>query len=319
MDDSRSSSSLSNVANSVRPVSASLVPEKTLAANEPGWKLHRRFDRAARLLSEPSLEHLSMTHIMIVGCGGVGSFAAESLARTGVGKISLVDFDLVCVTNSNRQLHTMRGTIGKAKVDVMAERLRLVHPTSEINAIPVFYNHETSDELFAFRPTVVIDAIDNLTAKAHLLVQCKERGIPVVSAMGAAARMDPTRVRVDDLARTHHDPFASALRSILREKYQWEFKQTRPLGIAAVFSDEPPIAPSALSYDADEGFHCVCPQSDNGLHTCEKRSRIEGSVSWVTGTFGLVTASVAVRLALSEWQKDSQNLVATSASHRSPE
>lgn len=245
------------------------------------------------------MEHLARTHIMVVGCGGVGSFAAESLARTGVGQISLVDFDLVCVTNGNRQLHAMRGTIGKSKVDVMAERLRLINPGSVVNAVPEFYNHETADALFALNPTVVIDAIDNLTAKSHLLVQCKERNVPVVSAMGAAARMDPTRVRVDDLARTKQDPFAAALRSILREKYQWEFKHTKPLNIPAVFSDEPPIAPSALSYDQEEGFHCVCPQSDNGLHTCEKRSRIEGSVSWVTGTFGLVTASVAVRLALS--------------------
>jgi tRNA A37 threonylcarbamoyladenosine dehydratase len=260
---------------------------------------------------------------MVIGCGGVGSFAAEALARTGVGKISLVDFDLVCVTNANRQLHAMRGTIGRAKVDVMAERLKLIHPTSEIAAIAEFYNHETSDQLLALNPTVIIDAIDNLTAKSHLLVQCKERGLLVVSAMGAAARMDPTKVRVDDLARTRNDPFAAALRSILREKYQWEFKHTRPLGIAAVYSEELPIAPSALSYDADEGFHCVCPQSDNGLHTCEKRSRIEGSVSWVTGTFGLVTASVAVRLALEnssmKERNISQNLDASLTSHRTTE
>jgi tRNA A37 threonylcarbamoyladenosine dehydratase len=269
----------------------------TASSKEP-FKLHRRFDRVARLVGEPAMERLARSHVMVVGCGGVGSFAAEALARTGVGHLSLVDFDLVCVTNTNRQLHAMRGQIGKPKVEVMAERLRMVHPQGRIDARVTFYNAEASDELLSPAPDVVIDAIDNLTAKAHLVVRCHERGVAVVTCMGAAARMDPTRVRVDDLARTHHDPMAHHFREILRQKYHWVFKRSKPLGIAAVFSDEPPIAPSALSYDMDDGFHCVCPQSDNDLHTCEKRARIDGSASWVTGTFGLVAASVAVRTLL---------------------
>lgn len=278
------------------------------ASAEP-FKLHRRFDRAARLLGEPAMESLSKKHVMVVGCGGVGSFAAESLARTGVGHISLVDFDLVCVTNTNRQLHAMRGQIGKPKVEVMAERLRLVHPQGRIEARVAFYNPEASDELFSSAPDVVIDAIDNLTAKAHLVVRCKERGTPVVTCMGAAARMDPTRVKVDDLARTHHDPMAHHFREILRQKYGWVFKRSKPLGIPAVFSDEAPIAPSQLSYDMEDGFHCVCPQSDNDLHTCEKRARIDGSASWVTGSFGLVAASIAVRTLLGQrLPHESENL-----------
>lgn len=246
------------------------------------------------------MESLAHKHVMVVGCGGVGSFAAEALARTGIGHISLVDFDLVCVTNTNRQLHAMRGQIGKPKVDVMAERLRMIHPQGRVDARVAFYNPEASDELFDTAPDIVIDAIDNLTAKAHLVVRCKERGVPVVTSMGAAARMDPTRVKVDDLARTHHDPMAHHFREILRQKYGWVFKRSKPLGIPAVFSDETPIAPSELSYDMDDGFHCVCPQSDNNLHTCEKRARIDGSASWVTGSFGLVAASVAVRLLMGQ-------------------
>jgi tRNA A37 threonylcarbamoyladenosine dehydratase len=262
------------------------------------------------------MESLAHKHVMVVGCGGVGSFAAEALARTGVGHISLVDFDLVCVTNTNRQLHAMRGQIGKPKVEVMAERLRLVHPQGRVDARVTFYNPDASDELFSPRPDYVIDAIDNLTAKAHLIVRCRDEGVPVVACMGAAARMDPTRVKVDDLARTHHDPMAHHFREILRQKYGWVFKRSKPLGIPAVFSDEAPIAPSELSYDMDDGFHCVCPQSDNGLHTCEKRARIDGSASWVTGTFGLVAASVAVRGMLGREVIAGENLPANEASER---
>lgn len=260
------------------------------------YKVHRRFDRAARLLGEPAMERLAASRVMVVGMGGVGSFAAEALARTAVGHVALVDFDLVCVTNANRQLHALRGNIGKPKVEVMAERLRLIHPTGEFEPVVEFYDAENSERLLSGGFDYVVDAIDNLTAKAHLIAACRRMGVPLVSAMGAAGRLDPTRVKVDDLARTHHDPFAHHLREILRKKHGWVFKASRPTGVAAVFSDEPSTAPSELTYDqATGGFHCVCPQSDNGMHTCEKRARIDGSAAWVTGTFGLVAASVAVR------------------------
>ena len=259
-------------------------------------RTHRRFDRIARLVGEEAMARLARAHVMVVGCGGVGSFAAEALARSAVGRITLVDFDLVCVTNSNRQLHAMRGNIGRPKVEVMAERLRLVHPTAQIDARVEFYEEDNSTQLLDPQPDYVIDAIDNITAKAHLLSTCRRAGIPIVSSMGAAARLDPTRVRVDDLARTHHDPFAHHVREALRQKHAWHFKPSRPTGIAAVFTDEPATAPTDLAYDAATGgFHCVCPQSDNGKHTCEKRSRIDGSAAWLAGTFGLVAASVAIR------------------------
>ncbi len=271
-------------------------------------RLHRRFDRAARLVGEAAMERLARAHVMVVGLGGVGSFAAEALARTAVGRLTLVDFDLVCVTNTNRQLHAMRGTIGRPKVEVMAERLRLVHPTGAVEPRVEFYAAETSEALLGLAPDYVVDAIDNLTAKAHLVATCRRRGIPVVSTMGAAARIDPTRVKVDDLARTHHDPFAHHFREILRKKHGWSFKATRPTGVPCVFSDERPIAPSDLPYDAANGFQCVCPQSDNGLHTCDERARIDGSAAWVTGTFGLVAASVVARELRGESVIDRANL-----------
>lgn len=258
------------------------------------YRTHRRFDRAARLFSEPGLHRLMAARVLVVGVGGVGSFAAEALARSGVGALTLVDFDKVCVTNTNRQLHAMQGTIGKRKVDVMAERLARVHPTARVQAVPVFYNRDTSDDILSESPSYVIDAIDNLTAKAHLLHTCLTRGIPVVSSMGAAARLDPTQIRVGDLSETKKDPFARALRQILRRQYSMTIDKGHPLGIDAVYSTEVPIAPSELSYDAG-GFRCVCPGGKNGMHDCERRSRIDGTAAFVTGSFGLAAASVVVR------------------------
>lgn len=278
---------------------AGLEPALTDAhETETPLRTHRRFDRAARLFTEPGLHTLMRKHVMVIGVGGVGSFAAEALARSGVGRLSLVDFDKVCVTNSNRQLHTMKGTVGRLKVEVMAERLRLVHPTAVIDAIPKFYNAQASDELLATAPDLVVDAIDNLTAKGHLVATCLALGIPVVSCMGAAARMDPTLIRVDDLSNTIKDPFARALRKILKKEHGLEVRKHHPIGVRAVFSIEEPIAPSPPQYDAETGFQCVCPGGKNGLNDCDRRARIDGSAAFVTGAFGLTAASVAVRALL---------------------
>jgi tRNA A37 threonylcarbamoyladenosine dehydratase len=265
------------------------------SAAETRYKTHRRFDRAARLFSEPGLKKLMEARVLVVGVGGVGSFTAEALARSGVGHIALIDFDRVCVTNTNRQLHAMQGTIGKRKVEVMAARLELVHPTSTIEAVPTFYNAESSDELLSGRIDYVVDAIDNLTAKAHLIATCIERKLPLVSSMGAAARLDPTAIRVTDLSATYKDPFAAALRKLLRSRHGLELSPSSPVGVQAVFSAEEPIAPSPLSYDEGEGFRCVCPGGKNGLNDCDRKMRIDGTASFVTGAFGLTAASVVVR------------------------
>lgn len=273
------------------------------AAPEPGpepaakpYRLHRRFDRIARLVGDDAMAALQQAHVTVFGCGGVGSFTAEALVRSGVGRVSIVDFDLVCATNANRQLHTLKNTAGKPKVEVMGERLQLINPAAQIDVIRRFYNAESSEELLwdGGRPAdFVVDAIDNMTAKTHLIRTCRDEGIPLVVCCGAAARMDPTRVKVADLAETVNDPFAKAVRKVLRHKHG--FANKGPFGIEAVFSDEPPIAPSDLDYDKGEGFRCVCPQGQNDLHSCEHRNQIDGSAGFVTGTFGLVAASVAVR------------------------
>lgn len=287
-----------------RTIDAASVPQSSLATaaeslEEVRYKTHRRFDRAARLFTEPGLHALMAARVVVVGVGGVGSFAAESLARSGVGHLVLVDFDRVCVTNTNRQLHAMQGTIGKRKVEVMAERLRLIHPTSQVEPLAVFYNADSSEQVLSGKVSYVVDAIDNLTAKAHLLANCLRRGIPVVSSMGAAARLDPTAIRVADLADTFKDPFATALRKLLRKEHGIAVERGQATGIQAVFSTEDPIPPSSPSYDEGVGFRCVCPGGKNGLHDCDRRARIDGTASFVTGTFGLVAASVVVRSLIS--------------------
>ncbi len=261
----------------------------------PSYRTHRRFDRAARLFTEPGLHRLMGARVVVFGMGGVGSFAAEALARSAVGELVLVDFDDVCVTNANRQLHALRGNIGKPKVEVMAERLRAIHPTATVTPVARFYDAGSSDELLGGRIDHVVDAIDNMTAKAHLVATCLDRGIPIVSSMGAAARMDPTRIRVADLAETQRDPFAKALRKLLRKQHGLEVERGRSVGVDAVYSEETPREPAPVSYDEGKGFVCVCPNKDNGLHTCERRSRIDGSAAFVTGAFGLAAASVVVR------------------------
>lgn len=274
---------------------ATTMSEQGESQEEVRYRTHRRFDRAARLFTEPGLHALMGARVIIVGVGGVGSFTAEALARSAVGGLVLVDFDRVCVTNTNRQLHAMQGTIGKRKVEVMAERLRLVHPTAHIESIPQFYDARTSAEILSGPIGYVVDAIDNITAKAHLIATCVQRGIPVVSSMGAAARMDPTAIRVDDLSNTFKDPFASALRKTLRQEHGLLIERGKPTGVQAVFSTEDPIAPSSPSYDEGVGFRCVCPGGKNGLHDCDRRARIDGTAAFVTGAFGLAAASVVVR------------------------
>lgn len=263
---------------------------------ENNYVLHRRFDRMGRLVGDAAMEKLFRTHVMVIGLGGVGSWAAESLARSGIGKITVVDFDEICITNANRQLHALQGLVGKKKAMIMAERLRKINPQATIKEHILFYNETNSPTILAEQPDFIIDAIDNLTAKAHLLSTCRELGIPVITSAGAAARLDPLSVKMADLAETHSDPLAHQMRKILRQRHN--FPRDGKFGIPCVFSDETPMMPEELHYDNGEGFKCVCPQGQNDLHSCDKRRMIYGTASFVTGNFGLVMASWVVRTAL---------------------
>lgn len=259
------------------------------------YKLHRRFDRMGRLVGDRGMKKLLESHVMIIGLGGVGSWAAESIVRSGVGHVTLVDFDEICVTNTNRQLHALAGMVGKDKSTVMAERMTQINPRVKVTAIPKFYNADHCAEIFSERPDFVIDAIDHVTSKCHLLNFCRSENIPVITSTGSGGRLDPTKVKIADLALTTVDPLARALRGILRELYQFPNKEGEPFGIQAVYSTEAATEPEDLHYDGGKGFRCVCPQGDNPYFTCDKRNVIMGNASFVTGTFGLVCASVAVQ------------------------
>jgi tRNA A37 threonylcarbamoyladenosine dehydratase len=187
----------------------------------------------------------------------------------------------------------MKGTLGKLKVAVMADRLRAINPDAVVEPRAEFYGPETSARLLAPEPDVVVDAIDNIKAKMHLIATCLRERIRIVSAMGAAARLDPTRVRVADLSETRLDPFARELRGLLRKKHGIDC--TQHVGVQAVYSEETPIEPSALAYDT-EGFLCVCPGGENGLNDCENRNRVEGSAAFVPAVSGMTMASVVVKL-----------------------
>lgn len=268
------------------------VQQPMTDAEMENYRLHRRFDRMGRLIGDDRMKALMNSHVMIIGLGGVGSWAAESIARSGVGKITLVDFDEVCITNFNRQLHALAGMVGKPKVHLMAERLTKINPQAQVRAIEQFYNQAHHDEIFSEQPDFIIDAIDHVTSKCYLLAFARKAGIPIVTSTGSGGKIDPSQIKVADLADTEKDPLARSIRRILREQYEFPVEGT--YGIPAIYSTEPAQKPFDLHYDGGKGFRCVCPQGDNEFFNCDSRNLIHGNASFVTGTFGLFAASVAV-------------------------
>jgi len=267
--------------------------EQIESVEEQTYRLHRRFDRMGRLVGDRAMERLFQSHVLVIGLGGVGSWAAEALARSGVGRLTLVDFDEICITNANRQLHALAGLVGQKKAHVMAERCQRINPQARVEGIPEFYNARTSDALLSSNPDVIIDAIDNLTAKCHLIDRCIREGRTLVTSTGSGGRLDPTQVRVMDLGETEIDPLARSVRRILRQEYG--YPETRRFGVRAVCTSEPARDPLELHYDGGKGFRCVCPQGQNDLHSCDQRSMIFGNAGFVTGAFGLACAAEAVR------------------------
>lgn len=195
--------------------------------------LHQ-FSRNELAIGKEGLEKLANSTVAVLGVGGVGSFAVEALARSGIGRIVMVDKDVVDITNVNRQIPALLSTIGKAKVDVMKERIADINPDCEVIALKMFYTEETYEQFFGYRPDFVIDASDTITYKIHLMKECLKRDIPIISSMGAANKMDPTRFRIADISQTHTDPIAKVVRTRLR-------KEGIKKGVPVVFSDESPI------------------------------------------------------------------------------
>lgn len=195
--------------------------------------LHQ-FSRNELAIGKEGLEKLKGSTVAVLGIGGVGSFSVEALARSGVGRLVLVDKDDVDITNVNRQIHALLSTVGRQKVEIMKERVADINPECEVIALKMFYTEETYEEFFSYNPDYVVDASDTISYKIHLMKECLKRDIPIISSMGAANKMDPTRFRIADISKTHTDPIAKVVRTRLR-------KEGIRKGIPVVFSDESPI------------------------------------------------------------------------------
>ncbi|WP_342441072.1 tRNA threonylcarbamoyladenosine dehydratase [Lysinibacillus sp. FSL K6-0075] len=195
--------------------------------------LHQ-FSRNELAIGTEGLEKLKNTTVAILGVGGVGSFAAEACARSGIGRIILVDKDNVDITNVNRQLVAYLSTVGQSKSAIMKERIADINPACEVIDMHMFYTEETYEEFFTQGIDYVIDASDTVMYKIHIMKECLKRNIPIISSMGAANKMDPTRFQIADISKTHTDPLAKIIRTKLR-------KEGIHKGVTVVFSDESPI------------------------------------------------------------------------------
>jgi len=284
-----------------------LQTEPTLNQQQPmtdaemeTYRLHRKFDRMGRLVGDDAMKKLMQSHVMVLGLGGVGSWAAEALVRSGVGKLTIVDFDEVCVTNFNRQLHAVGPVVGQPKTKIMEERLLKINPAVKIVSIEKFYNQARHEEIFSERPDFVLDAIDHVTSKCYLLARCRSEGIPIVTSTGSGGRMDPTQIRAADLSDTIRDPLAKDIRRVLRQEHNFPGEGQGGFGITAIYSEELPTKPMELHYDNGKGFRCVCPQGDNEFFNCDSRNMIYGNAGFVTGTFGFVAASQVVKAIVSK-------------------
>jgi tRNA A37 threonylcarbamoyladenosine dehydratase len=215
----------------------------------------------------------------------------EALARSGVGRLTLVDFDAVCITNINRQVHALDTTLGQAKVEVMAARIRLINPDAQVHLLPLRFSAETATEILSTAYTCVVDAIDNASNKCRLIAGCRERRIPMITSGGTGGRTDPTRVRVDDLAFTSHDRLLAQVRALLRQEYGFPRGQGA-FGVPCVHSTELPT-PEQADRPGERRAQVV----DSAPGTRFNHDPGLGTASFVTGTFGFVLASLAVRQA----------------------
>ena len=270
------------------------IPQRTgahrLAEDVP--RVARRWDRLIRLVGEDGIRRLLRAHVAVFGLGGVGSYATEALARSAVGSMTLVDFDDVCVTNVNRQLQAFPQTVGQSKAELLAKRVSAIHPEAIVESVQAFYEPSNADRLLDPQPDFVIDAIDNVAAKLHLVQTCLERSIPVISVTGAGARWDPTQVRVADLAATRVDPLARVMRKELGRR---GLDMTRPVGLPVVYSEEEVLEPAVPAWDDEVGFQCICPHKEGSPHACEKRRKIYGTAAFMTAAFGMAAASHVVQ------------------------
>ena len=248
-----------------------------------------RFGGIRRLYGQRAVEQFRQAHVVIIGIGGVGSWSVEALARSGIGQLTLIDLDDVCTSNINRQLHALDGTVGKPKVEVMAERARAIFPDIDIVTQHAFVTAANLDDKLPGDADVIIDAIDNVDAKSALINFCQRRRQPLVVTGGAGGLIDPTRIKVADLTRTEHDPLLAKVRYQLRRQYGFSRNPKRRFGVRCVYSDEQRRYP--------DGSGGICA-SKAGLGDSTRLDCASGfgAATFVTGSFGFTAAAQALEI-----------------------
>ncbi len=269
--------------------SPAVVPQESVDTDDHDL----RFGGIRRLYGSRAVERFRSAHVVVVGVGGVGSWTVEALARSGIGKLTLIDLDDVCVSNVNRQLHALDGTVGRPKVEVLAERCRAIQPGIEVVEEIAFVTPTNLAERIPEDADHLVDAIDSVVAKAALISWCKRRKLPITVTGAAGGQTDPTRIRVADLARTEHDPLLAKVRARLRRDFGFSRNPKRRFSVECVYSDEQLVYPSA------DGEVCL-QKPGSGESTRLDCASGFGAATFVTGSFGFVAASrVLARLARS--------------------
>lgn len=247
-----------------------------------------RFGGIGRLYGVAGLERLRRAHVCVIGVGGVGSWTVEALARSGVGALTLVDLDDVCITNTNRQLPAVDGHHGRPKVEVLAERVALINPFCQVEAVPEFFTASTASSLLVRAFDFVVDAIDDVTNKCRIIAGCRDRGLPVLAVGGAGGRRDGTAVRVCDLAESKQDELLRQVRRKLRAEFGFPDDPKAPFGVRCAYSPEKPVYPWA-----DGSCHA---EREAGTSLAMDCASGFGSATFVTGSFGFAAAGEVVRL-----------------------
>ena len=254
------------------------------------------FNRSRLLLGDPAMSRLASARVIIFGVGGVGSWTAEGLVRSGIGHITIVDSDRVCITNVNRQMMATSLTVGMVKVEALRQRLLEINPDVEINAIQAIYSEETADNFHLDSYDYVVDAIDSLKDKAALILHATRSRARFFSSMGAALKLDPTRVQVAEFWKVKGCPLARALRQRFKKRKEYPAHK-----FLCVFSDE--LLDNRGTESACGTDRCVCPKSssapgDSSLANhewCSSKARINGSLMHITAIFGLTIAGLIIR------------------------
>jgi tRNA A37 threonylcarbamoyladenosine dehydratase len=261
-----------------------------------------RFGGIERLYGQAEANWLREAKCCVVGIGGVGTWVAEALARSGVGSITLVDLDDICTTNTNRQIHAMSNSVGQAKVEVMAARIKLINPDCEVEEVEDFITPNNMIDMLGTKDApkydFVIDAIDSIQAKTALIAHCKRNKIGIVVTGGAGGQTDPSQIQYGDLAKTTHDPLLSKVRNQLRRDFNFSKNPKRKFSIDCVYSTE------QLKYPQADGSVCAA-KADASSSTRLDCNMGFGAATMVTGTFGFFAASKAVAKYLEKKRRQS--------------